>query len=336
MPRVLLTHSPDALANYYGDEALAGLCALAEVRLNPLGRDMDVDEMIDAARDCELIVSYRKSEAPARVFSSLPSLVAFSRCAIDIRNIDVDAASANGVLVTQAGPGFVASVAEWTIGAMVDLSRGLGRASAEYHAGRVPAATMGRELYGATLGVIGYGRIARYLCRVALAFGMRVVVADPYARVPGTRIRRLGLDEVLAEADYLVCLAVATEETENLMDAAAFARMKPGAYFVNPSRGNLVDEAALCAALDSGRLAGCALDVGRAPDQMPTPALAAHPRVIATPHVGGLTPPAINRQAMDTVAQVAAILKGDVPKGAVNAARASRFAAMRARAASDA
>ena len=81
--------------------------------------------------------------------------------------------------------------------------------------------------------------------------------------------------------------------------------MKPGAFFINASRGDLVDEAALLHALDSGHLAGCALDVGRAPDQMPSPALAAHPRVIATPHIGGLTPPAVEHQALETVAQLA-------------------------------
>ncbi|WP_350595689.1 NAD(P)-dependent oxidoreductase, partial [Pseudoalteromonas sp. 45-MNA-CIBAN-0466] len=89
--------------------------------------------------------------------------------------------------------------------------------------------------------------------------------------------------------DYVVCLAPATPATANLIDAAAFAAMKPGACFINASRGELVDEQALADALASGRLAGCALDVGRAADQMPTPALAAHPRVIATPHIGGLT-----------------------------------------------
>jgi D-3-phosphoglycerate dehydrogenase len=114
-------------------------------------------------------------------------------------------------------------------------------------------------------------------------------------------------------------LAVATAETENLMDDAAFGKMKRGAFFINVSRGNLVDEGALARALDSGRLAGCAMDVGRAPDQMPTPALAARADVIATPHAAGLTLPAIEHQSLETVAQVAEILKGRAPRGAVNA-----------------
>jgi D-3-phosphoglycerate dehydrogenase len=185
---------------------------------------------------------------------------------------------------------------------------------------------MGRQLRGATLGVIGYGAIGRYLADMGLALGMRVLVADPHARPEDPRLRHLPLAELLAAADVVVCLAVATEETENLMDAAAFARMKRGALFVNPSRGNLVDEAALRAALDSGHLAGAAIDVGRAPDQMPSPDLAAHSKVIATPHIGGLTPEAIEHQAFDTVRQVTALAEGRLPEHAVNAPAAHRLA----------
>ena len=101
------------------------------------------------------------------------------------------------------------------------------------------------------------------------------------------------LRDLLAASDFVVCLATATAQTENLMNAAAFAAMKPQAFFINASRGDLVDEAALLHALDSARIAGCALDVGRASDQMPSLALARHPRVVATSHIGGLTLPSI-------------------------------------------
>jgi D-3-phosphoglycerate dehydrogenase len=241
--------------------------------------------------------------------------VAFLRCAVDIRNIDVAAASRAGVLVTQASAGFVPAVSELVVGLLVDLSRGISRSAAEYHAGRVPPARMGRELRASTLGIIGYGAIGRELARVAQALGMRVLVNDPYVK----DVEQAPLDELLAQSDYVVPLAVATPETENLMDEAAFAQMKPGACFINVSRGNLVDETALARALDSGRIAGCALDVGRAPDQMPAPALAARADVIATPHTAGLTLAAIEHQSLETVAQAGEILKGRAPKGAVNA-----------------
>jgi len=209
------------------------------------------------------------------------------------------------------------------------LSRSISAATESYHAGSVPAALMGRQLKGSTLGVIGYGQISRYLCELGLAFGMRVLVADPYAKVADPRLTQMELPKVLAESDYVVCLALATEETENLINAQALAQMQPTAFFINASRGNLVDETALEQALDRGAIAGCAMDVGRAPDQMPTPSLARHPKVIATPHIGGLTPPAIQHQALETVAQVAEILNGRVPVGAVNAERATRLERMR-------
>jgi D-3-phosphoglycerate dehydrogenase len=253
------------------------------------------------------------------VFERLPSLVAFVRCAVDIRNIDVPAASRAGVLVTQASAGFVPAVTEMVLGFMVDLARGVTRSALDYRSGRVPQAQMGRELRGATLGVIGYGAIGRRVAAMGVALGMRVLACDPYVRIDDPGVEQAGQDKVLANADFLVPLAVATAETENLMDDAAFGKMKRGAFFINVSRGNLVDEAALARALDSGRLAGCAMDVGRAPDQMPTPALAARADVIATPHTAGLTMPAIEHQSLETVAQVAEILKGRAPKGAVNA-----------------
>ena len=312
-----MTHSPEALANYYGERALAGLRALGDVKLNEKENSLEGDSLIAAAKDCDLIVSYRQSPGPAQVFERLPKLIAFLRCAIDIRNVDVPAASRAGVLVTQASAGFVTSVTELVVGFLIDLSRGVTRHATDYHEGRVPNAFMGRELRGSTLGVIGYGAIGKEVCRIGKAFGMRVLVSDPHVRAEG--FEQLPFESLLKESDYVIPLAVAAPETENLMNAAAFAKMKKGAYFINVSRGNLVDEAALEAALDSGQLAGCAMDVGRAPDQMPTPRLAARPDVIATPHAAGLTLPAIEHQSLETVAQAGEILKGRAPKGAVNA-----------------
>jgi D-3-phosphoglycerate dehydrogenase / 2-oxoglutarate reductase len=312
--KILLTHSPEALELYYGPRALAALRDVGEVHLHHGSVPLEGAALIHAARDCQLIVSYRQSPGPAELFQRLPKLVAFLRCAIDIRNVDVAAASKAGVLVTQASAGFVTSVAEMVFGFLIDLSRGITLSSMEYRAGRVPGARMGRELKGSTLGVIGYGAIGKEVVRLGQAFGMRVLIHDPYQSV-----EQVPLERLLAQSDYVVPLAVASAETENLIGDKALKTMKRGAYLINVSRGNLVDEHALEAALDSGHLAGCAMDVGRAPDQMPTPRLAARSDVIATPHAAGLTVPAIEHQSMETVAQAAEIVKGRAPKGAVNA-----------------
>jgi len=325
MATVFVSHPQSKLGHYFGDRAIAALRAVAEVRFNPGDTDLSSGELAALAAGCEAIISYRQTVGDEALFAALPRLLAFVRCAIDIRNIDVPAASRHGVLVTQASAGFIPSVSEWIVGVMIDLSRHISATTADYHAGRPVLPAMGRELRGATLGVIGYGQISRYLCDVALALGMRIVVHDPYTPTGRKELEQLELLPLLQRSDYVVCLAAATEATENLMNATTFAAMKPGAFFINASRGNLVDDDALIAALDAGTIAGCAVDVGRAPDQMPSPRVAAHPRVIASPHIGGLTPPAVEHQALETVAQVAELLQGRAPQGAVNAAQAHRW-----------
>ena len=317
--KVLLTHTPQFRRDYYGERSLHGLQALADVVLNEADDALDAENLIAAARDADIIVADRLTEGPGRIFSNLPKLRAFVRCAVDIRNIDVEAASASGVLVTRAGPGFVPSVAELALGFLVDLSRGISRATADYHSGRAPDVVMGRQLAGSTVGIIGYGSIGRYLAPIAKSLDMTVLVADPFARAVEADIEHVALDDLLGRADYVICLAVANDQTENLIGPAELARMQPHAFFINLSRGNLVDEAALAAALRENLIAGAAVDVGRARDQMPTPALAKLLNVIATPHIGGLTPQAIESQSSETVRQVEAIIAGKVPAGAVNA-----------------
>jgi D-3-phosphoglycerate dehydrogenase len=318
MPKLLLTHTPQARRQYYGAHALERLHAVVDVVLHEANEPLDPPSLIAVAHDAELIVADRATAVPAEVFAGLPNLRVVMRSAVDVRNIDVAAASQAGILVTQAEAGFVKSVVELALGYLVDLSRGISRATAEYQARRLPEIRVGRQLSGSTVGIIGYGRIARDLAPLLAALGMTVLVSDPYAQIDDRRFHKLPMDELLARVDYVICLAIANEETENLLGEAAFDRMRPEAFFINLSRGNLVDEAALARALTEGRIAGAAMDVGRAPDQMPSPALACLPNVIATPHIGGLTPAASESQAMDTVRQVEALAKGEIPPGAIN------------------
>jgi len=326
MLRILLTHTPHMLANYYGDRALAALRQHGEVRLNQSGRVLDEPAaLIAAGAEVDVIVADRQVPVREAVFAALPGLAAVCRVAVDVSTIDVPAASRHGVLVTRATPGFVPAVVELALGFMVDLARGVSRSVVDYRAGLDPVPRPGRQLAGATLGIIGYGAIGRRLAQVAAALGMTVLVADPYAAVDDPALHQVPLQELLAAADFVACLALATTETQNLMNADAFARMKHGAFFLNLSRGELVDEAALRDALDAGHLGGAALDVGRARDQRPTIALAGRPDVIATPHVGGLTPEAAEHQACDTVRQVEALANGQMPSGALNPDRATRL-----------
>lgn len=322
--KVFLTHTETAFANYYGERPLAALRRHAEVVRNPTGRVLQGAALAEAAAGCHAIVADRATPGLAETFAAAPDLVAFLRCAVDISTIDLAAASAAGVLVTRATPGFTDSVAELGLGLMIDLARGVSTAVQAARAGQAMVPAMGTQLRGATLGLVGYGRIAQRLGALARACGMRVLANDPHPPA-AEDVTFLDLPALLAEADFVVCLAPATPETRDLMDEAAFARMRRGAFFINLARGELVDEAALAAALERGHLGGAALDVGRAPDQMPSPALAHRPDVVATPHIGGLTRAATEHQAMDTVRQVAALAAGTLPEGAVNAAEARRL-----------
>lgn len=329
MTTIFLTHIPDMLENYYGQRALAELRQLGDVRLNEAGKVLDAGALAKAARGCEIVISDRQTPGPAEFFDQAPDCVAFLRVAIDIRNIDVPAASKHGILVTHATAGFIPSVSEMAIGYMIDCGRGITRSINEYRAGQESEPRMGKQLKGATLGILGYGAIGEYLAKLGVAFGMNVLVNDPFKAINQPGVKQAEFGDVLKQSDFLVCLVIANEQTENLINAAAFAQMKKTAFFLNLSRGNLVDEKALEAALDSKQIAGAAMDVGRAPDQKPSLFLAKRPDVIATPHTAGLTPEAAEHQALDTVKQTAELIAGRMPPGAANRDSASRLSRLR-------
>jgi len=325
MIRVFLSHEPDALANFYGRRAVRELEAFAEVRINDSGRALTTEMLLAGSQGCDVVVLDRNTPADAAFFAGCAGLASVHRGAVDIRTIDVAAASEAGVLVTNASPGFVDAVVELSLGLTVDLARGISSYVSDYRRGAPPPARMGAQLSGSTLGIVGFGSIGARLAEVAQALGMTVLAHDPHKTIAAPHVRQTGLEELLGASDFVHCLATATPETENLMDEKAFADMRPGAYFINVSRGNLVDEAALEGALASGHIAGAAMDVGRAADQKPTPSLARLPNVIATPHIGGQTPAAIESQALETVEQVRAVSEGTLPHNAINPDRAFRF-----------
>lgn len=319
--RAFLTHNAEDLDAYYG-RALPELQALAEVVTH--GRAaLEPAAVVELARDCDVIVSHRGTAFPAEVFEQLPDLLAVLRCAVDVSDIDVAAASAHAVLVGQAAKSFIPSTAELALGLLIGLARNIGESVVDYRTGRPDVQRSGSQLAGKTAGIVGFGDIARHLAPMLEAIGMTVVAHDPHAPVEGVRAGTF--EEVLSSADVVFPLAAATPSTEGMIDAAALALMRPGALLVNVSRGELLDEEAVADALDSGHLGGLAMDVGRAPDQRPSPALASRPGVVATPHLGGLTPENADAQAMSSVEQVRAIVHGEMPERALNAEHATRL-----------
>jgi D-3-phosphoglycerate dehydrogenase len=319
-----LTHSPEDLQAYYG-RALPELSAIASVVVNPLGRDLTTLELVDAAQGCDVIIAHRSTPGEAAVFTALPDLLAFLRCAVDISTIDVAAASSAGVLVGHADKSFVPSTAELALALMLDLARGVSESTIGYRGHGQPPQRPGLQLRGRTAGIIGYGAIGSYLANLLRAIGMRVVVCDPVADATVDGFEQTDLRTLLGGADFVLPLAPAAAETDNLINTDTLAAMRPGAMLVNVSRGELIDEAAVAAALDSGHLGGLAMDVGRAPDQRPSPILAGRPGVVATPHLGGLTPENADAQARSSVEQVRAMLAGALPPRSVNAADARRL-----------
>lgn len=322
--RIYLSHPETARTWWYGGAALARLRELGSVALNRADTSPEGSRLVAEAQGCQVIVLDRATTVTAAEMDALPDLLALVRSGVEVRHIDIEAASARGILVTHSRPGYIASTAELVLAHMLNSARDIPDYVMAYRAGSQRAPSHGHELSGSTAGLIGYGRIARHLAAILEVMGMRVLAHDPYTTVEAPAIG-VTLDELLAQSDFVVPILAATAETRHLLDAAAIARMKPGARFVNCSRGDVVDEEALIAALDRGDIAGAGLDVGMGYDQTPSPALARHPRVNGTPHIGNLTVEAAARHPADTVAQTAEILAGRIPFGALNAAEADRL-----------
>lgn len=323
--RIFLSFPGTSRRMWFGDRCLAALREVAPVVLNPTERVLSAREIAHVAGDCGVVVLDRLTPMNAEVLDLLPKLTAIVRSGVDIRWIDVAAASERGILVTRVRAGYAPSVSELVLGLMISAARSVTEYAIAYRSGVVPDVLPGQQIAGAAVGIIGYGTIARHLIGILHAMGAKILVFDPYAEVesPATAA---SLDDLLASSDYVVPLAVATEETRNMLDADTLPKMRRSAWLINCSRGDLVDENALAKLLDEGAIAGAAMDVGWAVDQMPSPALARHPRVIATPHVGGITQQSFESHGLQTADQSRDILAGRIPQGAVNPEHATRMA----------
>jgi D-3-phosphoglycerate dehydrogenase / 2-oxoglutarate reductase len=286
--------------------------------------DVDVDgasplEEVIAGYDAIVIRSATKLTAD--VLERAERLKVIGRAGVGIDNVDVAAATRKGIVVANAPESTVVSAAEHTVGLLVALARNIPQAHAALRAGRWERSRWGGvELADKTLGVLGFGRIGRQVARRALGLGMRVVGYDPF--VAPERFRELGAehaatpDDVFAAADFLTLHLPLTDETRGFVDAAAIERMRPGVRIVNAARGELVDEAALAAAVRSGRVAGAALDVFSAEPY--SGELLELDNVVVTPHLAASTDEAQDRAGLIVAEQVVAALDGGLVTNAIN------------------
>ncbi len=327
MANILLSFHRGILRLRFGDQNLEALRNLGNVLLNETDNALATDQLIQAAKGCEVILSERLTPGEARLFDNSPDLIAFVRSVTDMKLVDVAAASRNGILVAAVDAAFVPAVVEWTVAQMINLGRLLPRFIMAYRAGRIPDLSLGwegKQLAGKIAGIIGFGRLGRRLAEVLGALEMRVLVFDPYVEEWPEVVDRVDLDELAMTSDFLICMATHTEETENMVNASVFRRMKPSAFFVNPSRSALVDETALEQALSNGQIAGAALDVGSEAGDIPPLRLGRLPNVLATPHVAAGFESNLD-QGRQAVEMVAEILHGRIPEGALNRKQAIRM-----------
>ena len=243
----------------------------------------------------------------AAALDAAPALRVVGRPGSGYDNVDLEAATRRGVVVMNSPEGNRIPTSELTLGLLLALARNVASADAALKAGRWDRKAFGGvQLAGRRLGIVGLGRIGSAVAQRARAFDMDVVACDPYV-APSTAaslgVPLIPLDELLSTADFVTLHTTLTPETRGLIGAAALARTRPGVRLVNASRGEVVDDRALLAALDSGHVAGAALDVHTTEPPVDW-RLVQHPRVVATPHVGGQTPEALARVGTDIARQL--------------------------------
>ena len=287
-----------------------------------LGIDWDDSELERRIGEFDGILIRSATQLDAGLLGRAERLKAVGRAGVGVDNVDVDAATKRGVVVANAPQSNVITAAEHTLAMLLALVRKVPQAHGSLTGGAWDRSSFsGVELYEKTLGVLGFGRIGQLVAQRALGFGMRVVAFDAY--VAEERFRELGVeranssDELYAQADFITIHLPVTPETENWLDAGSFAKMKDGVRIVNVARGKLLVEDALREALDSGKVAGAALDVFRQEPDTDNP-LFAYPNVVVTPHLGASTAEATDRAGYQAAEQVVAALTGGVVTSAVN------------------
>jgi D-3-phosphoglycerate dehydrogenase / 2-oxoglutarate reductase len=287
-----------------------------------LGVDWTDEQLVERIGAYEGILIRSATKLTAELIEEATNLRAIGRAGVGVDNVDVEAATKRGIIVANAPQSNVVTAAEHTMALLLALARNIPQAYASLTSGKWERSKFsGVEVYEKTLGILGFGRIGQLVATRARAFNMRVIAFDPF--VSAERYRELGVEkaenseEIYAQADFITIHLPKTPETQNWLNAAAFAQMRDGVRVLNVARGGLVDEAALGEALDSGKVGGAALDVFPSEPMTENP-LFDNPKVIVTPHLGASTAEATDRAGYQSAEQVVAALTGGVVSTAVN------------------
>jgi D-3-phosphoglycerate dehydrogenase len=307
-------------------------------RLRAQGHDVDVrldlapEELVEAIVGAQALIIRSATTVTADVLAAGRDLVVVGRAGIGLDNVDTDAATAQGVMVVNAPQSNVLTTAEHTMAMLLAQARNIPQAHAALVAGRWERSRWeGVELADKTLGIVGLGRIGKLVAQRALAFGMHVVAHDPFVapeRARQLNVELLGLEELVARADFLTLHVVKTPETLGMIGKDLLAKAKPNLRIVNVSRGGVIDEDALAEAIREGRIAGAALDVFATEPTTSSP-LFELPQVVVTPHLGASTAEAQDK-AGDTIAeQVGLALAGEFVPFAVNVSAAEASSTVR-------
>jgi phosphoglycerate dehydrogenase-like enzyme len=316
--RVLITaksvSSSGAALQYLAD---AG-CAV-DLKTSP--SPLDEQWLIEQTRDVDALVFAMEPVTDA-LLGQASKLKIIARPGVGYDTVDLAAATRRNIPVTIAAGTTDQSVADFTMGLLLQAARGIVEAALATQQRRWERVT-GTEVWGKTLTIVGLGRIGRAVVKRALGFDMRILVVTPrpdQAFAARHGVEFVQLEAGLRQADFLSLHAPLTPETENLIDERSLRLMKPGAYLINTSRGGLVDERALAAAILEGRLAGAAVDVLREQGAHSRSPLIAIPRVIVTPHMASFAREAMERVALSVARNIIAALKGERPTNVVNPA----------------
>jgi D-3-phosphoglycerate dehydrogenase len=286
------------------------------------------DELLQRVSEFRALIIRNQTEVNAALLQAAKKLRVIGRAGVGLNNVDVAAATRAGVLVTSTPDQNAISVAELSIGLILSLVRMIPAADADTKQGNWNRMRfLGTEVYGKTIGIIGAGKIGYLTARRAQAFGMKVLAYDPFVSRDSILLSELSaelvsLEDLLARSDVVSCHLPATKQTAGLLNAGCFARMKPTAIFINTSRGEVVVEGDLLAALKSGAIAGAGLDVrGIEPPQRGE--LEELPNLILTPHVAAFTHEAQDRVTSAICEDVCRVLEGKPAMNAVNRIQAA-------------